>query len=482
MNARPRRLLLSLLGAALVGCAVFAAPVQAAPPDNDGFAAATAVGGLPFSAAVDLTEATTEPSEPFGCASIQGDVWYQLTAANAGSIRVTLTTSDSQLWAAAYRDTGGGIAGLQAVNPCIYANQPAVVSVAAGDTVYLQVNRGFSASVLTARLDVELVEPPVNDAFADATPVFALPFQNTVDTSGATVEQGEPSLCTPPASEKTAWYTYTPAKSQSVIATIGAPVPYGIAVYTGSSLTGLTQIGCQYGFPLAVQAQAGTTYYFQLGLSGAGGAQLQFNLDVAPPPIASFYFSPFDPSTFDSVFFASQSYDPASSPLTETWSFGDGSSATGPYQQHQYTTDGDYKVTLTAATNDGRQASSSQTVAVRTHDIAVLALNTPRLGKAGKTATITVAIENTHYVETVDVQLLKSVAGGGWQLVSGTAKTLSVMKPKKTTMFTFSYVFTAADALAGKVSFQAVATITGGPRDANPIDNTVIAPATLVTR
>ena len=193
-----------LTGALLIGCAMTAAPANATPPDNDGFAAATAITGLPFSAAIDLTEATTESSEPFGCASIQGDVWYRLTAPSAESIRVTLTTSDSQLWAGAYRDTGGGIAGLQAVNQCIYANQPAVISVAGGDTVYLQVNRGFYATVLTATLSLELVGPPANDAFVEAAPVSALPFHSSVDTSGATVEPDEPNLCTPPASEKTA--------------------------------------------------------------------------------------------------------------------------------------------------------------------------------------------------------------------------------------------------------------------------------------
>ena len=481
MNARLKRLTLGLIATLLIGCTMTAAPAHASPPANDGFDAAAAIAGLPFSDAVDLTEATTEPLEPFGCASIRGDVWYRLTAPRAESIRVTLTTSDSQLWAAAYRDTGGGIGGLQAINACIYANQPSVISVASGDTIYLQVNRGFYATVLTAMLNVELVGPPANDAFVDAAPVSALPFQASVNTSGASIEPGEPSLCTPPASEKTVWYAYTPTESRSVIATIGAPEPYGIAVYVGSSLAGLTRLGCQYGFPLAVQLQAGTTYYFQLGLSDGRGAQLQFNLDVAPPPVASFYYYPLDPSTFDSVSLNSQSYDPASSTLTQSWDFGDGSSASGPYQQHRYTADGDYQVTLTVTTADGRQASANQTVTVRTHDVAVLALDTPRFGKSGKAVTVTAAIGNTRYPESVQVQLLKSVPGGGWQLIGELVQQVSVMKPKKTTSFAFGYEFTADDALAGKVTFQAVATIIGGPRDANPVDNTVIAPATTVT-
>jgi hypothetical protein len=46
---------------------------------------------------------------------------------------------------------------------------------------------------------------------------------------------------------------------------------------------------------------------------------------------------------------------------------------------------------------------------------------------------------------------------------------------------TFPASFTDEDALAGKVSFQAIAAIVGA-RDAAPADNTAIAPATVVTR
>ena len=74
------------------------------------------------------------------------------------------------------------------------------------------------------------------------------------------------------------------------------------------------------------------------------------------------------------------------------------------------------------------------------------------------------------------MQLLKSVAGGGWQLVGELVQPVPMMKPSGTTSFTFSYEFTAEDALAGRVTFQAVAMIIGGPRDASPVDNTVIAP------
>ena len=49
----------------------------------------------------------------------------------------------------------------------------------------------------------------------------------------------------------------------------------------------------------------------------------------------------------------------------------------------------------------------------------------------------------------------------------------------KTTTFRFDYTFTSDDAVAGKVTFKAIAVIDGAA-DALPQDNEMIAPATTV--
>ena len=313
--------------------------------------------------------------------------------------------------------------------------------------------------------------------------IGSLPFQDDVDTTAATIQSDEPALCTPPASEKTVWYAYTPAVDGSVTARMTmAPAPTGVAVYQGASLESLTRLGCQYGFPLTFHVEAGATYYLQIGTFGQYGGQLRFVLETAPPPVAGFVFSPGDPSIFDSVQFFDQSYDPAGNSFSsEVWSFGDGTEASDPgcCPTHRYSQDGDYTVELVVTTSDGRAASIQQVVHVRTHDVTIAKVLAPQTASVGQSRTITVGLTNSRYPETVHVQLLKSVAGGGWQQVGVLSQYVPVRGANRTTNFSFNYTFTPDDAALGKVSFQAIASIENA-RDAIPADNTFISLPTKV--
>ena len=79
---------------------------------------------------------------------------------------------------------------------------------------------------------------------------------------------------------------------------------------------------------------------------------------------------------------------------------------------HRYTTEGDYTVMLSMVTNDGRTASASTVLAVRTHDIAISRLHAPQNVRPGQTRTITVGMSNSRIDEGVRVDLYRSVAGG----------------------------------------------------------------------
>jgi PKD repeat protein len=225
----------------------------------------------------------------------------------------------------------------------------------------------------------------------------------------------------------------------------------------------------------------GTTYYFQVDdLFGQGGP-LEFRLEVAPQPVANFGFSPSDPSVFDVVQFFDFSFDPGDVDFaSKTWTFGDGATGTGCCPTHQYAADGDYTVQLTVTTLDGRTASTSQTVLVRTHDVAITKFSAPKSATAGQTRSIAVGINSRRYPETVEVQLFKSVPGG-FQFVGVLTQSVPVRPSNRTTNFNFSYTFTGADAQVGKVTFKAVARIVDA-RDALPADNEAIASPTKVSR
>jgi PKD repeat protein len=338
----------------------------------------------------------------------------------------------------------------------------------------------------TYQLTIQEILPPPNDNFASATLIPALPFSEAVDITAASIEAGEPAPSCAGFASRTAWYAFTPAETGSISATIINPqFSSVVAAYTGNSLASLTEAGCRasFGGRLTFRAAMGTTYYLQVGdLSGQAGP-LEFRLEVTPPPAASFGFSPFDPSVFDAVQFFDNSFDPGEVGVqSREWNFGDGATTTTTEccPTHRYAVDGDYTVQLTVTTFDGRTATTSQTVRVQSHDVAITKFSAPKSASAGQTRSIVVGINSKRYPETVEVQLLKSVPGG-FQFVGALIQSVPVRPSNRTTDFSFSYTFTGLDAQVGKVTFKAVANVTGA-RDALPADNEAIASPTKVSR
>ena len=129
----------------------------------------------------------------------------------------------------------------------------------------------------------------------------------------------------------------------------------------------------------------------------------------------------------------------------------------------------------------GRTASTSQVVHVRTHDVAITKLSVPQSATTGQTRQITVGVKSTRYPETVQIQLLKSAAGGSFEQIAVLTQSVPVRGGNRTTAFNFSYTFTGADAAIGKVTFRAIAGLISA-RDALPADYEVIALPTRVSR
>lgn len=471
--------------AATIVAIVFGVPgasavLAAAPPRNDDFSRATVISGVPFSDSVDITRATTESGEPQPCAFSPQTVWYSFTP--SANIVIKADTAGSTISANLniYQAVGSGFGGLSFLTCSAFSNGSAIFSAQAGVTYYLQAGSTVGGSG-KIQVNLQSTPPPPNDNFANATTIGGLPFSDTVDSSGATREANEPTPSCG-SQNRTVWYAFTPSVTESISAEANSPFGAIIAAYKGNSLTNLTQVGCN-SFRLAFQAEAGVTYFFQVAgdVFFPGSSSLQFNLAVTPPPVASFSFSPFDPSAFDTVQFFNQSFDPGGSSFqSQMWNFGDGATATSFSPTHQYAADGDYTVQLTVTTVDGRTNSTSQVVPVRTHDVAIIKFAVPNAVSAGQTRQIVVGINSKRQPETVQVDLFKS-SPNGFQTVGTLTQSVPMRPANQTTDFNFSYTFTADDANVGKVTFKAVATIINA-RDALPADNEAIAAPTKVNR
>lgn len=84
------------------------------------------------------------------------------------------------------------------------------------------------------------------------------------------------------------------------------------------------------------------------------------------PPVAAFTvssrrFKASEPATFE----ASGSYDPDGTITRYEWDFGDGTTGSGQYVDHTYTTKGRYTVVLTVTDDDGDTDSASKTIRFR---------------------------------------------------------------------------------------------------------------------
>ncbi len=474
---RRARLLITLAAGFAVAAVGLGTAAHADTVANDSFANATVISSLPFSTTEDTSLATSDPSDPLGCSN-NGSVWFSFTPSSDMRLEAyALGSTFDGTVLSAWTGTEGSLS----VTACSPGGGEGKItfSATAGTTYYFMVafccgNGGNGGGNLQFSLSQAF--PPGNDNFANATSIGALPFSDTQDLTAATVEPGEPGpRCF--STNNTEWYSFTAPAAESITATtveIGA----GIAAYAGGSLAGLSQVGCiQYPFyqSLTFRAQAGTTYHFQVGAWCCNRiSPVTFHLAAAPNPTAALFFNPQDPTSFDTIQFSDDSYDSAGAGISSwTWDFGDGATSTGRSPTHRYAADGDYTVHLTVTTPDGRTDSASQVVQVRTHDVAITKLTVPNSAHVGQTISITVYLQNTHYPETVEVDLSKSVPGGFSQTGSLT-ESVPVKQAGQTTRFAFSYTVTSDDKAAGKITFRADAII-HGDRDALPADNELLS-------
>ena len=130
--------------------------------------------------------------------------------------------------------------------------------------------------------------PPPNDNFADALIVASTPFVNSVENGAATTEPGEAaSMCEPGAVYNTVWYAFTPVEGGKLTGDFASSFNGILSVYTGSSLTDLSELTCVYSdVTFQVAVTPGTTYYIRLSSRFEGDTGFAYvSLYFTPPPV-----------------------------------------------------------------------------------------------------------------------------------------------------------------------------------------------------
>lgn len=426
----------------------------AAAPTNDEFVNANQIASLPFSDGIDTSEATTSGDDPWPSCNYynvyEATVWYQFTPSE--DMLLVASTAGSNYTANLGVFTGS--AGSFEEIACAIDNNP----------VSFQVQTGVTYSIMIAA-----VSGPWN------------PYPPPVGYGGWL--NFSLDVAPPPVVYFDYWsYPWYGLRAFQFSNQSYDPVcPWcGMSAYWdfGDGTTSSEWSPFH-------QYQTDGSYRVSLTVITYDGREATIEREIVvstPPPVASFDPNPYNPSTFDTVYFSNWSYDPACywCAMSAAWDFGDGASSSEWSPSHQYSADGDYTVNLTVTTTDGRTASASRLLQVRTIDVAIYGFTVPQSAKVGQTRSVTVEVSNTRYPVTVEVQLYKSTVGG-WQWFGSLQQYVPVRSSNRTTRFEFSYTFTKEDAQLGKINFKAVASVVNG-RDAIPTNNEAISLPTKVAR
>jgi uncharacterized protein DUF6299 len=132
---------------------------------------------------------------------------------------------------------------------------------------------------------------PSNDTFAGATPIAALPFSQTLDTTEATTDANDAEAnanCGAPVTEASVWFAFTAPSNQLVLIDVSqSNYSAGVIVVTGAPGSFVLRT-CGPGNVL-FNATSGQTYYllaFDDTSGGTNGGTLEISVTEAPPPPA----------------------------------------------------------------------------------------------------------------------------------------------------------------------------------------------------
>ena len=443
-----------LTALALAVAAVFAPAVAHAAPAGDDFDSATEITALPHSTTLDTTGSTKAGDDPNPCYFWgEGSVWQKYTAPNDGLLRVSARRGTWGSMLAVYTGQRGAL-GIEP-NACVQ-DGTYTVHAKAGTTYYFMVvdyNEEYSGPL---SFTLRQAAPESNDTMASATTV-SVPSDQQPDLTLATAEPGE----APPSCDTTAtrsvWYRYTPTRAKVV--QVAGNV---ISVHRAGEAS---ELACAQRYSKVLfGAAANETYLIRAATSPQTTERVPVLLRTAPDISTSLSTWPQTPTVLEDTTIGVSVSDGNYLPFTSaTIDLGDGTvlRSNGEQVKHRFTRDGDYQVTVTASVADGRTATATRTLKVRTHDVSVAGLSVPASARAGQTKPIKVSVANVRGDEDVTVVLYRVGANGEQERTIGTLTQRVPASAQGRTEFPFAYSYREEDATAGQVTFRVRAEVAG---------------------
>jgi hypothetical protein len=268
-------------------------------PANDGFDTPQVLSpSIPTNTTTVTNKfATKQGGEPDHAGDPGGaSVWYSWTPASSGEVAISTCSFDEDFEALLGVYTGSAVNALVPVasssepvtGPCGSYGVEVRFSAVAGTDYKIAVDGKGGAE---SRFSLTIEGPPANDAFAAAQPLGpGLPTGMAGTTKRASKEAGEPDHDGDPGGHSV-WYSWTPSSSGPVDVSI---CPYNengtrftLAVYTGSSVNGLTPVLSEESLPTGCgsgaateefAASVGTTY--RIAIDGKGGGEGIFSFEI----------------------------------------------------------------------------------------------------------------------------------------------------------------------------------------------------------
>jgi len=260
---------------------------------NDLFGSAETLTGSQGTTRGRLEVATTQPGEPLhgGSRATGLTAWYAWTAPASGPVTIELEDYAETFTFAIYR--GDSVTALTELASSTHGDghccnrRRLTFDAVAGTRYRIVVGDGFLVDEMPFALSWNQGRP-VNDDFANATPVPAGGAIMQGDSVFAGKEPGEPEF-----GAWSVWWKWTPSTSHT--ATISKRGSYGnesIEVFTGSSLGSLTRVAGTESpnHETTFSARAGTTYRIRMQGPADGGGDLvlsvnQVATDTTPPQV-----------------------------------------------------------------------------------------------------------------------------------------------------------------------------------------------------